>query len=126
MCHIVLVVPLLALALFAFLPVSQALMLYLPVLLVCAIFYWVIWRDARRPVTLGVEGMIGGMAQVMENGRGRVKVFYRGEIWDAMCLDPVSRDEKVEVTGMERMKLIVRRHAEVIPVKDQSKDGAEP
>lgn len=33
MCHIILVVPLFALALFAFLPVSQALMLYLPVLL---------------------------------------------------------------------------------------------
>lgn len=109
MCHIILVVPLLGLALFAFLPVSQALMLYLPVLLVCAIFYWVIWRDARRPVTLGAEGMIGGMAQVMQIEARGVKVFYRGEMWDAICVEPVSRDEKVEITGMERMKLIVRK-----------------
>jgi membrane protein implicated in regulation of membrane protease activity len=109
MCHIILAVPLLALALFAFLPVGQALMLYLAILLVCSVFYWIIWRDARRPVTLGVEGLIGGMAQVTENGATGVKVFYRGEIWDAICEEPVSRDEKVQITGMERMKLIVRK-----------------
>jgi membrane protein implicated in regulation of membrane protease activity len=113
MCHIVLVVPLAALALFAFLPVSQALVLYLPVLLLCAIVYWVVWKDSRRPVACGIEGMVGGMAQVMENGAGRIKVFYRGEIWDALCTEPLSTGEKVEITGMEQMKLIVRRHASV-------------
>jgi len=100
--------PLLALALFIFLPFSQALMLYLPILVVYSIVYWVAWKDKHRPVTLGVEGMMGGVAQVIENGALRVKVFYRGEIWDATCAEPVSKDEKVEITGMEQMKLIVK------------------
>ena len=81
--------PLLALALFIFLPFSQALILYFPILVVYSIVYWVVWKDRHRPVTLGVEGMIG-------------------EIWDAICVEPISKAEKVEITGMERMKLIVK------------------
>jgi len=100
--------PLPALALFIFLPFSQALMLYLPILVVYLIVYRVAWKDKHRPVTLGVEGMMGGVAQVIENGAVRVKVFYRGEIWDATCAEPVSKDEKVEIAGMEQMKLIVK------------------
>ncbi len=100
--------PLPALTLFIFLPFSQALMLYLPILVVYSIVYWVTWKDKHRPMTLGVEGMMGGVAQVIENGAVRVKVFYRGEIWGAICAEPVSQDEKVEITGMEQMKLIVK------------------
>jgi membrane protein implicated in regulation of membrane protease activity len=100
--------PLLALALFIFLPFSQALTLYFPILVLYSIFYWVAWKDRHRPVTLGVEGMIGGVARVMENRAGQVKVFYRGEIWGAVCTEPVAKDEKVEITGMDQMKLLVR------------------
>ena len=75
--------PLSALALFIFLPFSQALLLYFPILVICSIVYWLVWKDRHRPVTLGVEGMIGGIAQVLENEGGQVKVFSRGEIWNA-------------------------------------------
>jgi membrane protein implicated in regulation of membrane protease activity len=108
--------PLLALALFIFLPFSQALLLYFPILVICSIVYWLVWKDRHRPVTLGVEGMIGGIAQVLENEGGQVKVFYRGEIWNAICAEPVAKDEKVEITGMEQMKLIVnpcRTHQQI-------------
>ncbi len=110
--HIVFLVPLLALALFIFLPFSQALIVYLPILLACLFFFWMAWRDAHRPVTLGMEGMIGGIAKVIESETGRVKVFYRGEIWDAICAESVSKDEKVEITAVEEMKLVVRRQAQ--------------
>ncbi len=102
------VLPLPALAFFIFLPFSQALMLYLPILVVYSVLYRVVWEDKHRPVTLGVEGLIGGIAQVIENGAGHVKVFYRGEIWGAICAEPVSKDRKVEITGIEQMKLLVR------------------
>jgi membrane protein implicated in regulation of membrane protease activity len=111
MCHVIFVLPVLGLAVFVFLPFSQAVVLYLPILLGSAIFYWLVWGDMQRPATLGVAGMIGAMAQVIENAAGRVKVHCQGEIWDAICVEPVSRGEKVEITRMERMKLIVRRHA---------------
>ncbi len=106
--YLLYVLPLLAPALFIFLPFSQALMLCLSVLVVYSIVYWVAWKDKHRPVTVGVEGMIGGVAQVVENGAARVKVFYRGEIWVAICAEPVSKDEKVEIAGMEQMRLIVK------------------
>jgi membrane protein implicated in regulation of membrane protease activity len=86
----------LALAVFIFLPFSQALALCLPLFVVYSIFCRIAWKDRHRPVTLGVEGMIGGIAQVLENRARQVKVFYRGEIWDAICAETVAKDEKVE------------------------------
>jgi membrane protein implicated in regulation of membrane protease activity len=109
MRHVYLVLPLLALAVFIFLPFSEAWMLYFPILVVYSIFFSLAWKDRYRPVTSGIEGMIGGIAQVMESGAGQLKVFYHGEIWNALCAERVSRDEKVEITGMEQMKLIVKR-----------------
>lgn len=113
MCHILFVLPLAAVVLFAFLPFSEAVALYLPIVIVCGFFYWVVWRDMHLPVTLGVEGLIGGVAEVLENSAGRVKVYYKSEIWDAVCAEPVSRGEKVEITGLERMTLIVKLHRPV-------------
>jgi membrane protein implicated in regulation of membrane protease activity len=107
MHHLLYVMPLVALALFIFLPFDQALMMYFSILAVYMIFFRVAWKDRRRPLTLGVEGMIGGTARVMENAAGQVKVFYRGEIWDAICPNPVSKDERVEITRVEHMKLVV-------------------
>jgi membrane protein implicated in regulation of membrane protease activity len=52
--------------------------------------------------------MIGGVVRVMENRAGQVKVFCRAEIWEALCTDPVVKDEKVQITGMDQMKLLVR------------------
>lgn len=80
MNHFLFVLPLSALAVFIFLPFSQALVLCVPLFVVYSFFCRIAWKDWHRPVTLGVEGMIGGIAQVMENGAGQVKVFYRGEI----------------------------------------------
>ncbi len=62
-------------------------------------------------MTTGIEGLIGGVGKVMGDGRKAVKVFYKGEIWDAICAEDVSIGESVVVTGLERMKLIVRKGA---------------
>lgn len=57
----------------------------------------------------GVEGMIGGKAEVIQNGRGTLKVFFRSEIWDAVSKEDLSVGRKVEVTGVDRMRLMVRQ-----------------
>jgi len=111
MCHILFLIPFFAPILFFFLPFGQALLLYCFILIFCSILFWLIWKDFRRPVTTGIEGMIGGVGKVMRNGRKAAKVFYKGEIWDAICAEDVSIGEPVEITGLERMKLIVRRGA---------------
>ena len=52
--------------------------------------------------------MIGDTARVMETGAKRVKVLYRGEIWDATYSGTLLKDEPVEITGFDHMKLLVR------------------
>lgn len=111
MCHIFFLIPFFAPILFFFLPFGQALLLYCFILILCSILFWLIWKDFRRPVTTGIEGMIGGVGKVMRSGRKAVKVFYKGEIWDAICKEDVSIGESVVVTGFEKMKLIVRKCA---------------
>ncbi|OGQ72089.1 MAG: hypothetical protein A3G94_03850 [Deltaproteobacteria bacterium RIFCSPLOWO2_12_FULL_60_16] len=109
MCHILFVLPFVSLLLFLFLPLEQAILLYFLILLICALLYWLIWRDMHRPVTTGVEGMIGAVGQVIQNGKRTHKVFVKGEIWDAICDDALSVGESVEVIGLKRMELAVRK-----------------
>lgn len=109
MCHIVLVLPVLALPIFMILPLEQALFYYGLILVACSFLYWLMVKDMHRPASTGVEGMIGGVGKVIGNGARGVKVFFKGEIWDADCREEISEGEAVEVTGMERMKLIVRK-----------------
>ncbi len=109
MCHLVLVLPFVSLILFSFLPFEQAMLLYALVLFICGLLYWLIWRDMRRPVTTGIEGMIGAVGQVIQNGKRTHKVFVKGEIWDAICDEALSVGESVEVIGLKRMELAVRK-----------------
>ena len=82
---------------------------YSAICLLSATFYWLLWGAMRRPATTGIEGMIGGTGTIFRCGDGKVKVFYRGEIWDAVCTDAMSLGERVEIVGFERMKIVVRR-----------------
>lgn len=109
MCHIIFVLPFASLLLFLFLPFEQAMLLYALVLLICGLLYWLIWKAMRRPVTTGVEGMMGAVGQVIHNGKRTHKVFVKGEIWDAICDEALSVGESVEVIGLKRMELAVRK-----------------
>jgi membrane protein implicated in regulation of membrane protease activity len=67
------------------------------------------WKDFRRPVATGIEGLMGGKAQVVSKTEGGAKVFLKGELWDAVSDDELTIGENVKVTGLERMKLVVQR-----------------
>lgn len=109
MCHILLLLPFIGVILFFIMPFGQALALYSLILFISSIFFWLIWKDMQRPVATGVEGMVGGIGKVIQNGTKTAKVFYKGEIWEAICAEEISIGELVEVTGLERMKVIVRK-----------------
>lgn len=74
---------------------------------------WLVARAQHRHVDVGMEGMIGRVAEVTraiapaaEGG----KVMIDGEIWDAVAEAPIATGERVEIVGMEEgMKLRVRR-----------------
>ena len=109
MCHILFLLPIIALALFFFLSPAQAAFLSVPLFLIFLWLAWMTWKDFKRPVSTGIEGMMGGKAQVVGKTKDGAKVLLRGELWDAVSGDDVSVGETVRVTGFERMKLVVRR-----------------
>ena len=63
MCHIVFLLPLLAVAVFLFLPPVPAAFVSIPLFLVFFWLAWVMWKDFRRPVTTGIEGLVGNRAK---------------------------------------------------------------
>lgn len=109
MCHILFLLPFAALLLFFLLPPVQATFISVPLFLVFLWLAWVTWKDFQRPVSTGIEGMIGGEAQVVTRTSDGAKVLLRGELWDAVCGDDLSVGETVRVTGFDRMKLLVRK-----------------
>ena len=111
MCHILLLLPIFALPLFLFLPREVALPVYIAVSAVSAALYWLIWRAMRQPAKTGIEGMMGGIGTVFQASERRTKVFYQGEIWNAVSEDQISLGELVEIIGLDHMELVVRRSA---------------
>jgi membrane-bound serine protease (ClpP class) len=109
MCHILFFLPVIAFVLFFFLPPGQAASLSIPLFLVSLWLAWVVWKDFRRPASTGIEGMMGDKGQVVSKTSDGGKVLLRGELWDAVCRDDLSVGETVRVTGLERMKLVVRK-----------------
>jgi len=107
MCHILILLPLIALILFFLLPSAQATFVSVPFFLVFLWLAWVMWKDLRRPVSTGIEGLVGSRAQVVVKTTDGAKVSLRGELWNAESSDELSVGETVRVTGFERMKLVV-------------------
>lgn len=97
------------LILFLFLAPAQATLLFIPLFVIFLWLAWLTWKDMRRPVSTGMEGMMGSKAQVVTRTSDGAKVLLRGELWDAVCSDDLSVGETVQVTGLERMKLVVRK-----------------
>lgn len=109
MCHIVVLLPVLAVAIFLFLPPGQAAFISVPLFLIFFWLAWIMWKDFRRPVSTGIEGLLGNRVQVVSKTNYGAKVSLKGELWDVVCGDELSLGETVRVTGFERMTLIVRK-----------------
>ena len=111
MCHILFVIALLSPILFLFLPFGEALAFNAVIWFLCLLLFWLFVKDRHRPATTGVEGMIGGVGTIISHEKGTTKVFYRGEIWDAMGADDIPVGASVTIKGLERMKLQVQENA---------------
>jgi membrane protein implicated in regulation of membrane protease activity len=109
---------LLGLSLLRVLSLKEALPLDIVIVVFWGFILRLVWKDKRRKVTTGIEGMIGSEAKVIERNNVTLKVFFRGEIWDAVSSEDLSVGERVEILGihrMERMKLWVGRSKDSVP-----------
>ncbi|GAL03033.1 putative membrane-bound ClpP-class protease [Photobacterium aphoticum] len=78
---------------------------------VSALFTFVILtmllRSRRKPVTTGVEVLLGQEATVMSGFPGDGRVLVDGEVWQAHCPDALERGQRVIVTRVKGLSLDV-------------------
>ena len=70
---------------------------------------YLVYRSQKSKATLGIEGMLGQIADVKAKINPAGKVFVRGEYWNAEAEDEIEVGEKVEVVGCDGLNLKVRR-----------------
>jgi membrane protein implicated in regulation of membrane protease activity len=102
-----LILPLLGLVLFKFLPWREALPLYVVILIVSFGLFWKIMQAQRRRPVIGKKAMIGDLAVVVSVKGDEVKVDYWGETWRAVSPQPLHQGQQVIIKGMEGLTLRV-------------------
>ncbi|MBI4205491.1 MAG: hypothetical protein HY527_10740 [Betaproteobacteria bacterium] len=109
MCHVLLILPLLALPVFWIWPLSAALPVYGAVLGLSAAIYWYAIRAMRQPKQNGADGMIGETGHIVVGDLGELHVQVRSELWDAVPTVPVRQGDQVKVVAAERTKLRIQK-----------------
>jgi len=100
-----LVLPLLGLVLFKFLPWRAALPLYLVIVAVSSGLFWKVMQAQRRRPIIGKRAMIGDQAVVVSVKGDEVWVDYQGETWRGVSPKPLHQGQKVIIEGVERLTL---------------------
>jgi membrane protein implicated in regulation of membrane protease activity len=109
-CHVLLFgLPVLGLPLFWIFPLPLALALYLPLSAVSVGLGVVVTRTLRLPVSTGVEALRGRSGRVVTVDKRSVlaKLDGEGELWRAICSEPLALKQAVEILDVEGLTLIV-------------------
>jgi membrane protein implicated in regulation of membrane protease activity len=107
MHHLLLLLPLLGLGLFIFLPWQVALPLYVIILVGSLAIYWKILKAQRKRPVMGQRAMIGDRARVINVQGSEIEVDYEGEIWRAASLLPVQPGQQVIIEAVDGLTLRV-------------------
>jgi len=71
---------------------------------------WAVIPSLRRRKITGSEGMIGLVGEIVELSTEDITVRVAGEYWQAESIDDdMEKGEEVEVVGINRLRLEVRR-----------------
>lgn len=109
MCHILLLLPLIALPVFSFFPLSVSVPVYGVVVALSAAVYWTAIQAMNQPVLNGAEGMIGNICDVVEIRDGKLFVRLHSEIWRAVPAEPrLNKGDRVKVVGVKNLTLHVQ------------------
>lgn len=109
MCHLILLLPVIGLGVFAIFPLEIALPLYGLVVVISALVYLVVWRALRLPIQTGIEGMIGKEADVIEELTPEGVIRHRNELWSAQGVEPIAKGKKVIIMAVDGLVVTVRR-----------------
>jgi membrane-bound serine protease (ClpP class) len=80
-----------------------------------ALFWWIVstaLKLHRQPAVTGMEQLIGSLGEALDDFSGAGRVRVHGESWQAFSKRRIMRDQKVRVTGLEGLTLIVEPEQE--------------
>ena len=113
MCHVVLSIPVIGLALFLFLPWPVALAIYVPLTLASLFVFLAVIKTMRSPINTGPYGLVGSTAEVVSKlesiGPANYVVFCQGETWSAICAEALNPGDKVRIMSLKGIKPVVVR-----------------
>jgi membrane protein implicated in regulation of membrane protease activity len=112
MCHLLLLMPLIALPLFWILPLTEAISLYSAIVVLSAWLYVYVFKALARPVVSGKEEIMHSVGKVIDVQGHTLHVKVHSEIWTATSSDNLQPGDTVKVTGMEELKLKVEKKPE--------------
>lgn len=110
MCHLILILPLLALPVFWLLPPGAAIPLYGAALAVTAGVYVLAVKAMRKPVCTGKEDLLHEVGTVRAVRGDTLTVWVKSELWSAEDGDEaVAVGDAVEVLAVDGLMLRVRK-----------------
>lgn len=109
MCHVLLVLPLIALPIWWLLPLPLSAEIYGVIAVVTGAVYYMALRMMRTPQAMDPDLIVGTHGRVVSNDHGQLQVQLRGEIWLACGADDLSTGDTVEVTSRDGLTLGVSR-----------------
>jgi len=116
-CHVLLFgFPAAGLLLFAVLPLPVALAVYLPLSALSVGVGWVSVRALGACPKIGAEALPGRVARVASLDERTALVRVDGELWEAIPRDGLAPGRRVEIVGVDGLRLLVRPLAAPEPV----------
>lgn len=109
MCHLLWMLPVLALPLFWIFDFYTAFPIYLGVVVLSGVMFYLTMRSMRQAPQSGIESMQGEIVEVMEASGSRGRVRYHNTVWYAIAREPIAVGEKVRIIGNQGLRLIVEK-----------------
>jgi inner membrane protein len=114
MCHLLLLLPVLALPVFWLWPLSIAVPVFTVALVPSIAVYVLAMQTMRLPRLNGADGIVGRTGRVVRADRRGVTLQLGGEYWGADADDGnFEVGDRALVTGIDRLRLKVRKRAPV-------------
>lgn len=109
MCHLILLMPVFALAVFWIWPLAVAGPAYAAVAVLSLWMYVLIMQAMRRPVLSGTEELLHSFGEVVEVDGQTMRVRVHSELWNAESNDTLCSGDRVKVNGISGLILRVSR-----------------
>lgn len=109
MCHLLLLLPVVALPVFWLLPLPAALPLYAVAAGIGVGFYLFAWKVYRTPPANGLHRLIGATGSVVSVGARSITLRVGGELWMANVQDgPLTLGQRAVVVRVDGLRLTAR------------------